>query len=286
MTTTTNIPIFYLLDDEGRRKALLQGLPPTELQRLEVPATAELVPLTRVPPDGNASAHIGYVPHRDSDKPTIYDNERLVLGWTVRGYGEPVAVPHREHHRFEEPQSVESLLAWEAARAVRVEKEEADAVEQAEEKFEVYRAEESARKQREQEEAEKRAADARERQAEERRALAKRFEEASRWAREHDGSSRLRKMVDAGLHLQAVSLYEDERLASERPGWVSGDTRCARETARWPSEEALDKLLAARQLDPEVALRWCPGERRLVMIGRFLEREIYHWLSEAEPEDE
>jgi hypothetical protein len=88
-------------------------------------------------------------------------------------------------------------------------------------------------------------------------ATAKRAADIERdsWINAH-GSTRLRKALALGLAGSEQAIYEEERLAVERPGWRCELVREERATAIAPTEEALDALTAARQVDPDCQLVW------------------------------
>ncbi len=67
------------------------------------------------------------------------------------------------------------------------------------------------------------------------------------WVSEH-GSTRLRKALDAGLLEQSATVYREERLAFERPGWVGLGARDEVSEIHNPSEAALDVLFGVREI--------------------------------------
>lgn len=74
------------------------------------------------------------------------------------------------------------------------------------------------------------------------------------WIEAH-GSERLRTMVRLGIG--AVDrLYEQERLALERPGWHVQRASEEERDRTFPSIDELAELEAARELDPDVELVW------------------------------
>jgi hypothetical protein len=114
--------ITYLLNKEGRRKSLLQGGGGYRTQRLHVKATPELIELAQtIHPDGKVFLDIGASFGRERpvelaipfyERPSKYDINSILIekapGWrwaAIRGI-----------HEFDEPQTVESLVAWEKAR--------------------------------------------------------------------------------------------------------------------------------------------------------------------------
>lgn len=87
--------------------------------------------------------------------------------------------------------------------------------------------------------------------------------DAETWACEH-GSQRLRKIAEAGLMAQSMSVYREERLVHDMPGWVLDGTRLER--AINPSEEVVDAYTEARRLFGDgVSLMYHP-ERRCQVI--------------------
>lgn len=73
----------------------------------------------------------------------------------------------------------------------------------------------------------------------------------ARWIRDQ-GSERLRAMLDLGVDVEA--LYLDEKLALDRPGWEFAEVD--ERDARYPTEEALDLLRRAREVDHRARLVW------------------------------
>jgi hypothetical protein len=86
-------------------------------------------------------------------------------------------------------------------------------------------------------------------EAEESEALKERMD----WIAQH-GSARLKKACDLGMFEESESVYLDERLALEHPGWEFDSRSWEDSDILNPSEEALDELAEARKFDPEAKL--------------------------------
>jgi len=78
------------------------------------------------------------------------------------------------------------------------------------------------------------------------------------WVRQH-GSERLKLGLAAGLLDSLLSVYRDERLALERPGWHWESDEQGVEVLhdpRQPTEAALRALIEAQRTDPGAHLQW------------------------------
>lgn len=111
-----------------------------------------------------------------------------------------------------------------------------------------------------------------------RRAKEKAQREAEEWVPEH-GSSRLRKAMSLGLLDSSMTVYRDERLQKEHPGWTwMRPTGGKLRSILNPQEPDLDLLIEARKWDPSAMLQWySPSEidkGHPVVVARFLGRRI------------
>jgi hypothetical protein len=97
---------------------------------------------------------------------------------------------------------------------------------------------------------------------------------AAAWVKDK-GSSRLRKALAANVLTESLGAYRDERIEAERPGWQWW--RKTRDPAVKPiinpSEEDLDSLLVARELDPDAYLAYHP-DLGPVVVAKYLDRHI------------
>ena len=83
---------------------------------------------------------------------------------------------------------------------------------------------------------------------------ARRAVEKADWITEH-GSDRLKRLLSEGIECESV--YLDERIAAERPGWsYQCDRRGEAEEVRNARQEGLDLLDEARKTDPQAKLAW------------------------------
>jgi hypothetical protein len=107
--------------------------------------------------------------------------------------------------------------------------------------------------------------------------------EAAEWVRQF-GSARLKKTVAAGLMENALTVYVEERLAAEHPGWSLGRPRVDStwESPHNPTEEALDVLLEALSWDPQARMMFVKPRKDqdkaykgIWIIATFLGREVF-----------
>lgn len=99
---------------------------------------------------------------------------------------------------------------------------------------------------------------------------------ARAWVQEF-GSTRLKKAAALGLLGNSLSVYRDERLALEHPGWKWLDNSLRVKRVINPNEHALDLLAVARKFDGNASLAWIetPEYRGTVVQAQFLKRRIY-----------
>jgi hypothetical protein len=107
--------------------------------------------------------------------------------------------------------------------------------------------------------------------------------EAREWI-EVNGSTRLRKIVDAGLLSASLAVYRTERIELERPGWFVWEPEALRNVIN-PSEAQVDALQFARRDDAEAKLVWSPTYGRLVLAS-FLGRQIALTVDEPNSTDD
>ena len=111
-------------------------------------------------------------------------------------------------------------------------------------------------------------------------AAARKRQEMLAWVATH-GSERLRGAIELGI--EADRLYEDERLALERPGWVfDRDLRdWPEEDVRNPTEAAIALFREARAVEPTAVIVWTGWLKRYA-VGRvkYMGRNIWldRWL--------
>lgn len=108
----------------------------------------------------------------------------------------------------------------------------------------------------------------------------------SEWAKEH-GSNRLKRSLAEGI--KCKSLYMEERIAKELPGWtyysdVSGKTTDPINA----TDEDFALLDEARAMLPESVLKWYSGEdgKGMVVEGKFLGVAVIYGHDSIESEDE
>jgi hypothetical protein len=250
------VRIEYLLSEEGRKKSLLAGGDGRELQVIETEATPELIELGRVDKDGNVTLKVGF---------SWYDSTGRTRPWGVEVNKKVI----QNHYSpgwswatdtstiyFDEPQSVESLIAWEKARLARLREAETDERNKAEIKRlnEIFNVKEAQRKQQE-EERRRREEEERRRKEEERRRLE---QEKAEWVEAH-GSDYLKRALRLGYDCQRQ--YVTERAAKEFPDYTVDFDNDARWRSRsCPSPEALEEVerLIASGYDAQVVWLTAP----------------------------
>ncbi|NPV45246.1 MAG: hypothetical protein HPY70_14930 [Firmicutes bacterium] len=238
----------YLLSEAGRKKSLLAGGDGKELQVLEVEVTPEIVNLGRVDSDGNILLEIGFSTYpsdraRGIFSPGKIDIEKTPIkeywesGWKW-GYKEAV-------HRFDEPQTMESLLAWEQARLERLQNAETNPenlnlIAQFESEHQARVAEEEKKKLERETDRARIEAERAAREEEEKALRAEREREKKQWISLY-GSDYLKRAVALGYDCQRQ--YVTERAAREFPDYeVDFDCRAEWRSRSCPSEEALDEV--------------------------------------------
>lgn len=103
--------------------------------------------------------------------------------------------------------------------------------------------------------------------------------EREAWIRAH-GSPRLRKGLEAGLLPQMLTVYCEERIAHDFPGYELATLRDAVDVVRNPSEEVLDAFTAER--DRMRGRKEVDGTVGLSLIRFRREREeMWHTAVEA-----
>jgi hypothetical protein len=93
-----------------------------------------------------------------------------------------------------------------------------------------------------------------------------------------NGSSRLLKIVEAGLLDWSWGVYAEEHLRKTRPElYREGWRACAHElrSVRNPEEAWIDALLAAReQIDPNITLMFAPALRQALLLWNYRGAEM------------
>jgi len=113
---------------------------------------------------------------------------------------------------------------------------------------------------------------------EKRARLAKELESATAWSEEH-GSPRLRRIATEGLLGSSMSVYRDERLAIDRPGWSWQPVSVTLREPAAPDVEEFELLDEARESDPDARLRFATlgkGQGCFVAVSEFLGRKIWY----------
>jgi hypothetical protein len=107
--------------------------------------------------------------------------------------------------------------------------------------------------------------------------------EALEWVPIH-GSARLNKALAAGLLASSMGVYRDERLGAERPGWFWWNAQESLKSVINPREDQLDALLEAREWDEKARLVFSPSRAGIVLMAKYLGREIALDVSKGDEE--
>lgn len=221
-TMSGKITISYKLSEAGRKKSLLAGGDGKAEQTIIADITNELLERAHVDSNGNATWGIVYNPARFQILPTYGRPEVTTKGVTVVS--------------FDEPQTVESLLAWVTGQETEMASEKAALEAKLPERiveWEKKQAEEAAeRTKRETAKATEEAAQKAEKEARE--------TERQDWIAEH-GSDYLQRAVKLGYNCQRQ--YVSERATLELPGYeLDFDDRAHWNSRSCPSPEALNEV--------------------------------------------
>ena len=105
-------------------------------------------------------------------------------------------------------------------------------------------------------------------------ALAAEVKEAAPWIKNH-GSKRLKQILKENLLVTSMTVYRDERLEAEHPGWEWVRKSLSRlEDPRNPTEALLDLLETARLDFPDCKLRWDREAKNGVILAAFLGKQV------------
>lgn len=105
-------------------------------------------------------------------------------------------------------------------------------------------------------------------------ALANEIREAGPWIKAH-GSKRLKQILKENLLATSMSVYRDERLETEHPGWEWMPKSMPRlDDPRNPTEALLDRLETARLDFPDCKLRWNRHAKCGVITATFLGKPV------------
>ena len=93
------------------------------------------------------------------------------------------------------------------------------------------------------------------------------------------GSARLQRIAREGMLSSSLSVYRDERLAAERPGWAWKPLTVQLRDPAAPDEDEFALLDRAREVDADAKLRFATlgkGKGCFVAVSRFLDRDIWY----------
>lgn len=233
--------IEYLLDEAGRKKSLLAGGDGKQLQIIETPATPAIIELAEVDNSGNVLLRVGF--SGDGYRGVTVNKKPVKMyGDNGKGWG---WLEEDRVHFFDEPQSVDSLVAWEQARVKRLKAAETDPanleiIAELEAEHAIREAQKAESEARQAAERAKEAAEREAREAAEKAAKEERQREKRQWIEQY-GSDYLKKATKLGYDCQRQ--YVTERAAREFPGFtVDFDKYADWRSRSCPSEEALELL--------------------------------------------
>jgi len=288
--------IEYLLDEAGRKKSLLAGGDGKELQVVEADITPEIINLAKVDGEGNVKLEVGFSTG-NSTRRVIVDKKPVKM-YDGKGWG---WLEEDRVHFFDEPQSVDSLVAWEQARVKRLKAAETDPanleiIAELEAEHAIREAQKAESEARQAANRAKEAAEREAREAEEKAMKEEREREKRQWIDQH-GSNYLKKATKLGYDCQRQ--YVTERAAREFPGFTVDFNNYADWRSRsCPSEEALELLedilnrgfkdakIVWLTAPPYYWSRYSDGHyeaREAVVVGDYLGR--YTLIKELETED-
>lgn len=309
------VVIKYVLTEEGQRQSLLQGGTGKKVQKIRCPEELypKALPLAVIADDGEGLVNVGnfdFHPNDDrilghpttgyeADETTGSYRASLEGYWDKHfSYPEYVAKYLHESEKFlvfDAPQEPEALLDAEQARQQKLDEELATVMAEIKRlnkdkehlREEALAARDKAKK--EYEEREKRRG-VREEAEKERRKREKVEAEREReaWIREH-GSERLKAILEEGFLENSMTVYREERLAVERPGWSFNPWPDDVDflEPRNPSLERIRWLRKEREIAPDAELAfakgdvvydedgyWCTQVREICLTAEFLGRTI------------
>jgi hypothetical protein len=225
--------IIYSLSEKGRKASILAGGNGKEKQELETDITPELLELAEVTREGDVVLNLS----RTRPNTAIINSDGTIEKCYMSSAG---------NNTFDEPQTVEQLIAWEKARIENLEKRVASLQPEAEEKKAQYEKAQAAKE-------ERLAREKREREELRRQIVAAEQERAEKAQAEKDdwisryGSDYLKRATALGYNCQRQ--YVTERLAHELSEFeLDFDNRMKYNSRSCPSMEALtevENLIAA-----------------------------------------
>ena len=238
--------IEYLLDEAGRKKSLLAGGDGKQLQIIETPATPAIIELAEVDNSGNVLLRVGFSGNGYRGV-TVNKKPVKMYGDNGKGWG---WLEEDRVHFFDEPQSVDSLVAWEQARVKRLEAAETDPanleiIAELEAEHAIREAQKAESEARQAANRAKEAAEREAREAEEKAMKEEREREKKQWIDIY-GSDYLKKATKLGYDCQRQ--YVTERAAREFPGFtVDFDNYAYWRSRSCPSEKALELVEDAQE---------------------------------------
>jgi len=246
--------IEYLLSEKGRKASLLAGGDGKERQQVCAPLSPEIIKLATVDSHGNAYLQVGFT-GISLQNSIIISKIKVKSSGCAPGWDWQTEIAFQ---RFDAPQSVEALVAWEANRVAALAAAEADPENQAEiaRLKAVYAVRQAAKAEADRRDRDRAREEEASRRAKQEAERAFRRAEKAAWVAEH-GSDYLRRAVTLGYDCQRQ--YVTERAATELPEFVVDFD----DQARWKE-------------------RACPGPDALgileSLIGQGYEAEVV-WLT-------
>ncbi len=237
--------VFYLLSEAGRKASLLQGGDGKELQVIEPPVTPKIIELATVSSDGEVYLYIGYRPEHNNS----YHARVVILAEVYQdGLGEWKLREQEKDHRFDSPQTIELLLAWESLRQHQIAA--------AKELFSTHGPENEALRKRQDAERQEHEEKRRQENAERERKAAERKEkfnsELATWIAA-SGSDYLKQAHELGYKITLK--YIIERAALEWPGYTLDDDYTWKERIN-PSPEALTEVAVLVKAGVNAEIVW------------------------------
>ncbi len=237
--------ILYLLSEEGRKKSLLSGGNGKATQDIETEITPEILSLASVDSDGNTLLQVGFT--KNTNYVTLSKSigvKYLSPGWE---WEKKIGGKY-----FDEPQTVEALIAWEHGRVKGLHDAENDPenLEKITRLVAEFQAKKKAEEVAKAERETKCVAEAAEAKAKKEQVEAER----AAWIAEF-GSDYLQRATKLGYNCQRQ--YVTERALSEFPGYeVDFDDRAKWNSRACPSVEALFEVESLVEAGHEAEVIW------------------------------
>lgn len=247
----SNAKVYYLLNEDGRKKSLLTGGDGKELQCFCTEVTKELLDLecTSVNEEGEVTTTIGFKFGINKKPLSIVTDFKINTS-----FGNPSIDKIDKIIRFEEPMELDDLIEFQKNKEYEINKSCEEVSEKYEEVLNNYRREQYIKriKEENQQRVEKEQKEMLEKQRKERKE--KEYKEDIKWINEN-GSDYLKNMIV--LNYKFKRAYVTERVEKELPDFEID----FEDNADWkervsPSEEAINEILKLKEQGHDATIVW------------------------------